>query len=185
MIPHLGTPWGSLGKAAVSGETLLKVLIISSPTSESVQTNLVGFCGNSWVSLVSKLICTFFENWTWFLLTTGPVSSCPVSGGGRSRTQLWELWVKFYTLRPSYIRLSLNLKPDVKFHLRHSICSEFYYEGCLLIPEEMRWGVLNILHPKDKGSWRATVHGVTKEVDATEWNKESVCAMLWMPPGMV
>ena len=113
-----GEPLGLPGKGSCVRGTLLKVLIISSPTSEGVQTNLVGFRGNSWVSLVSKLICSFSEDWTWFLLTTGPVSSCPVSGGGRSRAQLWELWVKFYTLRPSYIRPSLNLKPDVKFHLR-------------------------------------------------------------------
>ena len=34
-----------------------------------------------------------------------------------------------------------------------------------MILEEMRLGVLNILHPKDKGSWQATVYEVRKEVD--------------------
>ena len=114
-----GQPPGLPGKgSSVRGNSLLKVLIISSPTSERTKTNLVGFRGNSRVSLVSKLIRSFSEDWICFLFATGPVSSCPVGGGARSRAPLRELRVKFHTLRPSCIRPSLNLKHDVKFHLR-------------------------------------------------------------------
>lgn len=116
---------------------------ILSARQRGLKTNPVGVHGNSWVSLVSKLIYSFCREWTWFLFF---FFFLPVTlnvllsqlGSARTGTQVWGLVGCFplYCIQPHTWRRvsSEGSKPSC------AVCSEIHKEGWLSVLEKMRLG---------------------------------------------